>query len=76
MDSRYPLASTTWDNSEINAINKVINSGVYSMGKLVFEFENQFFNMVIFGHFGPLYLISPLSGCISLTLSIMVLDTF
>ena len=42
MDSRYPLASSTWDKSELKSINKVIDSGIYSMGKFVAEFENRF----------------------------------
>ena len=42
MDSRYPLASSTWDKSELKSINKVIDSGIYSMGKFVAEFENKF----------------------------------
>ena len=39
MDSRYPLASSTWNKSELKSINKVIDSGIYSMGKFVAEFE-------------------------------------
>ena len=42
MDSRYPLASSTWNKSELKSINKVIDSGIYSMGKFVAEFENKF----------------------------------
>ena len=40
MNNFYPLASTTWDSSEITAINNVISSGNYSMGKYVKLFED------------------------------------
>lgn len=40
--SNYPLASSTWDEKEINAINKVINSNMYTMGDSVAEFERNF----------------------------------
>ncbi len=38
----YPLATPSWDQSEINALQRVIASGMYSMGKAVFSFEEQF----------------------------------
>jgi len=38
----YPLASSTWDNAELLAMQKVINSGLFSMGKYVSEFEQAF----------------------------------
>lgn len=38
----YPLASTTWDEAEYAAIDRVIKSGMFSMGKEVAEFEKQF----------------------------------
>ncbi|HXH73864.1 MAG TPA: DegT/DnrJ/EryC1/StrS family aminotransferase [Bacteriovoracaceae bacterium] len=38
----YQLATSTWDKSEINAIHRVIESGMYSMGKEVAIFEKQF----------------------------------
>ena len=39
---KYPLASNTWDEREIEAIHKVIESGRYTMGPKVEEFENKF----------------------------------
>ena len=38
----YPLSSDTWNENEINAINRVIESNRYTMGKEVREFEEQF----------------------------------
>lgn len=40
--SRYPLASTTWDEEEYAAINKVIASGLFTMGESVAAFERAF----------------------------------
>ena len=42
MNRKYNLASSSWDEREINAINKVIETGNYSMGKFVKEFEKKF----------------------------------
>lgn len=42
MGIKYPLASSTWDNAEILAIQKVINSGLFSMGQYVSDFEQAF----------------------------------
>lgn len=42
MDNKYKLASSTWDEKEIEAINKVIESGIYSMGANVQKFEKKF----------------------------------
>ena len=38
----YKLASSTWDNKEIEAIQSVIDSDMYTMGKRVQEFEKDF----------------------------------
>lgn len=38
----YKLASTTWDDNEIKAMKRVIDSGVFTMGKNVAEFEQEF----------------------------------
>lgn len=38
----YPLATTTWDDSEIHAMHEVISSGSFTMGERVTEFEQQF----------------------------------
>lgn len=39
---QYPLASTTWDEAEYAAIDRVLKSGMFSMGKEVAAFEKQF----------------------------------
>lgn len=38
----YPLASATWDDAEYNAIHRVVESGMFTMGAHVQEFEKQF----------------------------------
>jgi len=40
--TQYSLASTTWDEQEIDAINEVIKSGMYTMGERVIAFEAEF----------------------------------
>ena len=57
MNNSYPLASTTWDMSEIEAIKNVISSGNYSMGKYVKLFEEKFSKV-----FGSKYSIMVNSG--------------
>lgn len=42
MTYRYPLATTTWDNKELEAIQRVIASDRFSMGAEVGAFERQF----------------------------------
>lgn len=39
---KYPLASSTWNGDEIEAINRVVESGRFTMGTQVKEFEEQF----------------------------------
>lgn len=39
---RYPLASSTWNGREIEAIKRVLGSGLYTMGSRVKEFEQRF----------------------------------
>jgi len=39
---KYPLACDTWDDREVEAIHKVIESGRYTMGPKVHEFESKF----------------------------------
>lgn len=41
-----PLATTTWDEKEYQALQSVIDSGMFSMGKYVSEFESQFADFV------------------------------
>ena len=38
----YKLTSSSWDEKEIKAINRVIASDFFTMNKEVFAFENQF----------------------------------
>ena len=40
--NRYQLASSTWDDSELQAMQNVIQSGKFTMGERVREFEMQF----------------------------------
>ena len=42
MEIKYPLASTTWDKAEYEALSRVIESGRFTMGKEVMEFEQAF----------------------------------
>lgn len=39
---QYPLASTTWDHDEYRALQEVIDSGMFTMGPKVKEFEEKF----------------------------------
>lgn len=39
---QYPLASTTWDEAEYAAIQRVVQSGMFSMGREVSVFEQEF----------------------------------
>jgi CDP-6-deoxy-D-xylo-4-hexulose-3-dehydrase len=42
MKYKYPLATTSWGDEEIQALNNVIDSGIFTMGPKVQEFENAF----------------------------------
>lgn len=44
MQATYPLATSTWGDEELVAIQEVMDSGRYTMGPKVFEFEKQFAN--------------------------------
>jgi CDP-6-deoxy-D-xylo-4-hexulose-3-dehydrase len=46
-DLNYPLATSSWDGKEIAAIESVVKSGQFTMGKIVADFEKNFAN--IFG---------------------------
>ena len=41
-----PLATTTWDENEYQALQTVIDSGMFSMGKYVAKFERDFADFV------------------------------
>lgn len=42
----YGLSSDTWDDREVQALNRVIKSGRYTMGPEVKEYERQFANFM------------------------------
>ncbi len=44
--SNYPLATSTWDDEELKAIQSVIDSNKYTMGDHVKSFENNFRNFI------------------------------
>ena len=53
----YPLASSTWGSEEINAIQKVIATDMYTMGSHVKEFEKEYAK-----HFGHEHAVMTNSG--------------
>lgn len=57
MNFRYPLATSSWDNKEFAALQRVIESGHFSMGKEVIAFEEQFAT-----YFGSKYAVMVNSG--------------
>ncbi len=54
---RYELASSTWDESELQVMQNVIQSGKFTMGERVREFETQFA-----AHVGAKYAVMVNSG--------------
>lgn len=42
MTNSYPLATSTWDEKELEAIQNVINRDMYTMGESVAQFEKDF----------------------------------
>ena len=42
MSSRFPLAVSTWGKEELDAMKRVIDSGIFTMGKNVNDFEEKF----------------------------------
>ena len=54
---RFELASSTWGEEERQAIIEVIDSGIYTMGKKVCEFEEKFA-----AYFGMKYAVMANSG--------------
>ncbi len=57
MSSRFPLATTTWDQAEYDSLQRVIDSGMFSMGSEVATFEAQFASF-----FGSKYAVMVNSG--------------
>ena len=39
---KYPLATNSWDNQELEALQEVIDSGRFTMGPNVERFETEF----------------------------------
>ena len=54
---KYPLAFSTWGNEEVEAIQKVIDTDMYTMGKHVKQFEEEFAE-----HFGSPHAVMVNSG--------------
>lgn len=54
---KYSLASSTWDEREYNAMQKVIETGMFTMGKYVKQFEQEFAS-----YFGAKYAVMVNSG--------------
>jgi CDP-4-dehydro-6-deoxyglucose reductase, E1 len=46
----YPLAVSSWDEQEIEAINKVVESGRFTMGPRVEQFEEEFAKFLDVGY--------------------------
>ncbi|MEO5339408.1 MAG: DegT/DnrJ/EryC1/StrS family aminotransferase [Magnetococcus sp. MYC-9] len=46
MTFKYPLATVTWDRSELDAMQRVIDSGTFTMGSHVLAFEQCFADYV------------------------------
>lgn len=42
MTNSYPLATSTWDQKELDAIQSVINKDIFTMGESVAQFEQDF----------------------------------
>ena len=57
MAAKYPLATATWDDKEISAMQEVIASGQFTMGPKVEKFERQFAT-----YFGSKYAVMSNSG--------------
>ncbi|EMD0831365.1 DegT/DnrJ/EryC1/StrS family aminotransferase [Morganella morganii] len=57
MKINYPLASSTWDDSELNAIENVIKSNMFTMGEHVKKYEDDFSH-----YFGSKYTVMVSSG--------------
>jgi len=57
MSFKYPLATTTWDNAEYETMQKVIASGMFTMGAQVLAYEKAFAE-----YFGSQYAVMVNSG--------------
>ena len=68
---RFPLGHNTWDDKEKKAAIKVLDSGFFTMGKKVKEFEQKFANK-----FGAKYATMVNSGSSANLLMLSVLNNF
>jgi CDP-6-deoxy-D-xylo-4-hexulose-3-dehydrase len=50
MSIRFPLATKSWGQEELDAMQKVIDSGMFTMGDNVFKFEQDFADYVGSNH--------------------------
>lgn len=65
---KFPLCDNPWGTEEIDAINSVIDSGMYTMGKNVAAYEKKFAE-----HFGAKYAVMVSSGSTANLLAIAAL---
>ena len=42
MSTRFPLAASTWEKEELDAMQRVIATGMFTMGENVKAFEQDF----------------------------------
>lgn len=68
MQIKYPLAATSWGQEEIEAMYEVIESGFFTMGTKVSQYEKQFAN-----YFGSKYAVMVNSGSSANLLAIAAL---
>ena len=64
----YPLATSSWGTEEIDAINDVVESGRFTMGEKVAQFEKEFSE-----YFGSKYSVMVNSGSTANLLMIALL---
>ncbi|WP_336796036.1 DegT/DnrJ/EryC1/StrS family aminotransferase [Erwinia aphidicola] len=55
--TKFPLASSTWDDKELNAIQRIVDSNMFTMGQSVKDYENDFAK-----YFGSKYTVMVSSG--------------
>nr|AEP25473.1 CDP-4-keto-6-deoxy-D-glucose-3-dehydrogenase [Yersinia pseudotuberculosis] len=54
---KFPLASSTWNEKELNAIQRVVDSNMFTMGEFVKQYEREFAE-----YFGSRYAVMVSSG--------------
>ena len=68
MDIKYSLSNDTWDNAELAAIQKILDSKYFTMGEYVAEYEKLFAEK-----FGARYAVMSNSGSSANLLAISAL---